>query len=333
MGNKSITDNKERIIIYLLLVCLIVLTVISLCFGRYKISIFELSRLILKKENLSKQVPIIFYNIRLPRILLAILVGAALASAGSVYQTAFRNFMASPDILGASSGAAFGASLAIILKLSENYIILCAFTFSVISVFLAFFVSENARGKRLVNLILSGMMVSSLFSAGTSYIKLIANPNTELSEITFWLMGSLSAAKKEQVYFAFIIMSISYLPLYLLRWRINILSFEDSEAKVLGINSKLLRIFSLAFSTLLIATAVSVSGIISWIGLIVPHFARKMVGNNLRFLLPASTVLGSIFLLIVDDISRNLLKTELPIGILTALVGAPFFMYLFTRKD
>lgn len=325
--------KKESLFNFILFLVLVFIFLLSLSFGRYKIEILDILKLIFKKEVLDQRVSLVFYHIRLPRVILAVLVGMALASAGSVYQSAFRNSMASPDILGASQGAAFGASLAIILDLSSFFIIAFAFLFSIFSVLIAFFIAKRARGKKVINLILAGMMVSSLFGAGVSYIKLISNPNTQLAEISFWLMGSLSATKKEQVYFAFSIMALSYIPLFLLRWHINVLALDDKEAKIIGVNIRVLRLISLFLATLLIATAVSVSGIISWIGLIIPHFARKMVGNNLEHLFLASSILGAIFLLLVDNISRNLLKTEIPIGILTALVGSPFFLYLFSRKE
>lgn len=332
-GNKGAVRK-----IALLALVLLVLLFCSVLLGRYAIAAGDLFRLLfggsaLRESAQGKKAALVLYNIRLPRVLLACLVGAGLSTSGAVYQTAFRNHMASPDILGASAGAAFGASLAIVLGMSARMIVVFAFVSSIGSVLLAFWLSEHAKGKKVLNLILAGMMASSLCTAGTSYMKIIAEPGTQLQEITFWLMGSLSGASRGQLGFAALVLLLSYTPLFLLRWRMNALSMEDSEAHILGVNAGRLRLFSLALATFLVAFCVSVSGIISWVGLIVPHFARKWVGNNMRYLLPASTLLGAIFLLLVDDISRNLLKVEIPIGILTALIGVPFFMYLFVKKE
>ena len=175
-------------------------------------------------------------------------------------------------------------------------------------------------------------MVSSLFSAGTSYIKLVADPSNELPAITYWLMGSLSGARLKDVGFAIIPMAIGALPLLLLRWRINILTLGDEEAATLGVNTGVLRLIVILCATFLTASSVAVSGMIGWVGLVIPHLSRKLVGNDCRHLLPSSMLMGAGFLLLVDNISRNLMATEIPIGILTAFIGAPFFIYLMTRR-
>ena len=269
---------------------------------------------------------------RLPRILLACLVGCSLATAGASYQGVFQNPMAAPDILGASSGAAFGAALGILLGMNSAMIVVFAFAASLICVALVIFVGNRAKGKRVVGLILAGIMVSSLFSSGTSYIKLVADPTNELPAITYWLMGSLNGTMPGDVLFAFIPMTLGLLPLLFLRWRINILTLGDSEAQTMGVNVKVLRVVVILCATLVTAAAVSVSGVIGWVGLVIPHLARRLVGNDYRKLLPASMLSGAIFLLLVDDVSRNALATEIPIGILTSLIGAPFFLYLITRN-
>ena len=175
-------------------------------------------------------------------------------------------------------------------------------------------------------------MVSSLFQSGTSFIKLVADPNNQLPQITFWLMGSLSGTRLKDVGFALIPMVIGSAPLLLLRWRINILTLGDEEAATLGVNTGALRLVVILCATFLTAASVAVSGMIGWVGLVIPHLSRKLVGNDCRYLLPASMLMGASFLLLVDDISRNLLTTEIPIGILTAFIGAPFFIYLMTRR-
>ena len=174
-------------------------------------------------------------------------------------------------------------------------------------------------------------MISSLVSSGTSFIKLVADPDDQLPAITYWLMGSLNGTDPGDVKFALIPMAIGTIPLFLLRWRINLLTLGDEEAQTMGINAKRLRVIVIFCSTLITAASVAVSGVIGWVGLVIPHLARRLVGNNYRYLMPASMLLGAIFLLLVDDLSRNLLMTEIPIGILTSFIGAPFFIYLITK--
>ena len=272
-------------------------------------------------------------RIRLPRILLACLVGCCLSTAGAAYQGVFQNPMASPDLLGASNGAAFGAALAILLGASSGMITVSAFFFSMLTVLLVTIVAARAPGKKIVNLILAGVMVSSLFSAGTSYIKLVADPNNQLPAITYWLMGSLSGSTLKSLRFAFIPMALGLIPLLFIRWRLNLLTLGDEEARTMGVHASRLRLVVVLCSTLVTAASVSVSGMIGWVGLVVPHLCRKMVGNDYRRLLPCSMLLGASFMLVVDDVSRNLLAVEIPIGILTAFIGAPFFLYLITRKE
>lgn len=281
----------------------------------------------------TEQMETVVINIRLPRILLACLVGCCLSGAGAAYQSVFQNPMAAPDILGASSGAAFGAALAILCGLSTRLIMLAAFVSGLVTVLVVYLVGQRAPGKRVVNLILAGIMVSSLFSAGTSFIKLVADPTNQLPAITYWLMGSLSGARMDDVSFAILSMAIGLVPLLLLRWRLNILTLGDDEARTMGVHANRLRLIVVLCSTLMTAASVSVSGMIGWVGLVIPHLSRKLVGSDHRYLVPATMLLGASFLLVVDNISRNLLATEIPIGILTAFIGAPFFLYLILRKE
>ena len=269
---------------------------------------------------------------RLPRIALACMVGGGLASAGAAYQGVFRNPMAAPDILGASSGAAFGAALAILLKLSGPGIMLLAFCGSLLTVMLVMFVAGRVRDKQVLGLILSGIMIGSLISSGTSLIKLVADPEDQLPAITYWLMGSLNGASPKDVRFALIPMAAGLIPLFLLRWRINLLTLGDEEARTMGVNARRLRSAVILCATLVTAAAVSVSGVIGWVGLVIPHLTRRKVGNNYRHLIPASTLFGGIFLLMVDNLSRNLFTAEIPIGILTSFIGAPFFLYLIVGE-
>ncbi|MDR2501799.1 MAG: iron ABC transporter permease, partial [Oscillospiraceae bacterium] len=191
---------------------------------------------------------------------------------------------------------------------------------------------RTARGNRLLRIILAGIMISSLCNAATSFIKLVADPNNILPEITYWMMGSLAKNGPKEVALAAIPMILGIIPLLLLRWRINLLTLSDTEARTMGVNAGRVRVAVIVCATLVTAAAVCVSGLIGWVGLVVPHLARRLVGNNYRHLLPVSIVLGAIFLLLVDTVSRNLLAVEIPIGILTAIIGAPFFLWMITRK-
>ena len=317
----------------------LLLFVASCCLGRYPVPLDQIVSILLSGLGLSVEktwsnaMEATVLRIRLPRIALSCLVGCSLSTAGAAYQGIFQNPMASPDLLGASSGAAFGAALAILLGAGMSLVTASAFFFSLLTVALVMLVSLRAPGRRVVSLILGGVMVSSLFSAGTSYIKLVADPGSQLPEITYWLMGSLSGTSAQSIRFACVPMALGLLPLLLLRWRLNLLTLGDDEARALGVHAGRLRLAVVLCSTLITAASVSVSGLIGWVGLVVPHLARKLVGSDYRVLLPCSMLMGAGFLLLVDDMSRSLLQTEIPIGILTAFIGAPFFLYLIMRKE
>ena len=317
---------------------LLALFMLSFVLGRYDVPLAEVARVLLSRilpmeKTWSSSMEAVVLQIRLPRILLAMLVGAGLSLAGAAYQSVFGNPMAAPDILGASSGACFGAALAILLGLGKGGVTASAFAFSMLTVLLVFLVGRRTRGARAVGILLAGVMVSSLFSSGTSYLKLVADPGNELPAITYWLMGSLASARLGDVAFALIPMALGALPLLLMRWQINLLTLGEDEAASMGVNTSLLRALVILCATLLTASSVAASGMIGWVGLVIPHLCRRMTGSDCRRLLPASMVMGAGFLLLVDNVSRNLAATEVPIGILTAFVGAPFFIYLMTRKE
>lgn len=331
-------SQKARRTLLLLACCLIAVFLASFTLGRYGVPLSQVVRILLSRvfpitPSWTPEMETVVINIRLPRILMACMVGCCLSAAGAAYQGVFQNPMASPDILGASSGAAFGAALAILLGAASRMVTASAFVSGMVTVCAVFLIAERAPGVRVVNLILAGIMVSSLFTAGTSYIKLVADPTNQLPEITYWLMGSLSGAKLKDVAFAAIPMAIGCVPLLLIRWQINLLTLGDDEAHTLGVNTNLLRFVVIVCATLITAASIAVSGMIGWVGLVIPHLCRKLVGSNYRYLLPASMLAGATFLLLVDDVSRNLLAVEIPIGILTAFIGAPFFIYLITKKE
>ncbi len=310
----------------------------SFSIGRYGVPVSEVVRIFLSRifpmeQTWTAEMQTVVLNIRLPRILIACLVGCSLSAAGASYQGVFQNPMASPDILGASSGAAFGAALAILLGGSSRMITLAAFASSLITVMAVYLIAQRAPGLKVVNLILGGIMVGSLFTAGTSYIKLVADPTNQLPAITYWMMGSLSGSKLKDVIFVAVPVALGLVPLFCVRWQVNVLTLGDEEARTLGVNTNLLRLVVILCATLVTAASVSVSGMIGWVGLVIPHLCRKLAGSNYRYLLPASMIAGAAFLLLVDDISRNLLAVEIPIGILTAFIGAPFFIYLISKRE
>ncbi len=343
--NKVIQPKRARtshLIMICLAIGLIVAFFASFFLGRYPITAKEVFGIFYSHTFLNDFWPIesfwtttqnaITINVRLPRIILAVLIGCCLSTAGATYQGIFRNPMASPDILGATNGAAFGAALAILRGGNKLVVTLSAFIFSLLTVIIVNLVASKAKGSKILGLVLSGIMVSSLFSAFTSYIKLVADPYDVLPTITYWLMGSLSGTMLRDIGIAFIPMVIGLIPIFILRWRINVLSMGDEEARTMGINAARVRIILILASTLITAASVSVSGVIGWVGLVVPHLARRLVGNNYKYLIPTSMLFGALFMLIVDNVSRNLWTTEIPIGILTAFIGAPFFLYLIMRR-
>lgn len=332
------SDHKKRMIILILLIVLFAAIIISFYIGQYPIPIRELFGIIASRfapvtQFWTDQMETVFFNIRLPRVILACLVGCCLSAAGAAYQGVFNNPMASPETLGASNGAGFGAALAIILRGSGQMVNVSAFIFSLLSVGLAYFISTKVKGNKVTGLVLAGIMISNLANSGISYMKLIADPNNQLPAITFWLMGSLAGVKKTDVVFTIIPMLIGLIPLLLMRWRINILTMGDEEAKSMGISPKRTRMVVIICSTLITAAAVSITGVIGWVGLVIPHLARRIVGNNYKYLLPFSMIAGAIFLLIVDNVARTIWTIDAPLGILTAVIGAPFFIYLLTRRS
>ncbi len=327
-------------VMFLILVLLLLLAMLlSFLLGRYPVPPKELFGIFINRLGFnieqfwSDTQEVAVFNIRFPRILMAVLVGACLSAAGAAYQGVFQNPMAAPDVLGASAGAGFGAALAIYFGLSGTFITLSAFAMSLLTVALVFFISKRTKGEKVMGMVLAGIIVSSLFQSGTSFIKLVADPTNKLPAITYWLMGSLVGATNKEIKMIILPMIIGILPLILLRWRLNVLTMGDDEAKALGVNPGKLRIVTVISATLVTAAAVSVSGMIGWVGLVIPHVIRRVVGSDYRFLMPASIVGGGLFLLLVDDFSRNIASTEIPIGILTSVIGAPFFLLLITRRE
>ncbi|MCQ2418572.1 MAG: iron ABC transporter permease [Clostridia bacterium] len=323
--------NLRFLILALLFLAALFFSVLA---GRFSLSSRQLFRLLASRvfpirKTWSNAAENVVFGIRLPRVMKAAVIGAALSVAGVSYQGMFRNPLVSPDLLGASTGAGFGAALAILLGAGSVMISATAFFFGLLSVLVAYLVSRASRVGETLSMILAGMIVSALFSAGTSYLKLIADTERKLPEITYWLMGSLSSLRqREELMFLLIPFVLGSVPLFVLRWRINLLTLPDSEAKTMGVNTKALRLIVVVCATLLTSASVAVSGLIGWVGLVVPHMSRMLFGYDYRRLLPATALFGATFLVLVDDISRLASTAEIPIGILTAVVGAPLFLYL-----
>ena len=342
MNHTSLPDLEKRKLkgstwIIILASLLVLFIFLSFLIGRYPVPFGDLIGIIFGRffgigQYWTETQEIAVLNIRLPRILMAVLVGCCLSAAGAAYQGVFQNPMAAPDILGASAGAGFGAALGIFINLNSVGITISAFLASLITVTLVMLVSKHAKGERVLGLVLAGIMISSLFQAGTSFIKLVADPNNKLPAITYWLMGSLVGATNKELKFVIWPMLVGLIPLILLRWRMNIITMGDDEARSMGVDANKVRSAVIISATLITAASVSVSGMIGWVGLVIPHMMRRLVGSDYRYLMPASMLGGGLFLLIVDNFSRNLSSTEIPIGILTAFIGAPFFLLLITRR-
>lgn len=328
--------SKKNKILIMFLVLITVFTV-SFGIGKYSINPITvvkvlLSQFITLEKIRDDNVYTVIYQIRMPRILAALLIGSALSVAGCVYQGLFKNNMVSPEVLGASNGAGFGAALGIFFSIGYAKTTLLSFIVGLFAVSLAYFISEKSRADKTFSMILSGIMVGSLFSAMISYLKLIADTDNTLPAITYWLMGSLASIKMSDTLFVSIPIILSMIPLLLIRWRINILTMGEEEASTLGINVKILKVIIIVTATLMTSASVSVSGIIGWVGLVIPHFARMIVGYDYRYLLISSAILGSTFLIFVDNFARNIATSEVPLGILTSFIGAPMFLYLIYKS-
>ena len=277
----------------------------------------------------------IVLNVRLPRVAAAAMIGGALAISGAAYQGLFRNPMVSPDILGASTGASFGAALALLLSLGSLPVRAAAFAGGLAAVFITYTAARSiGRGSsQVLLLVLCGMIVSALFQAFVSTIKYTADPDSKLPEITYWLMGSIAKVTWSDLRLFAIPFILGVVPLLAMRWRLNILAFGDEEAESLGINAAALRLVSIVCATLLTASCMAVSGVIGWVGLIMPHVVRFIAGPDNRIVVPLSVILGGAFLIAVDTACRTVISSEIPLGILTSIIGAPLFFLVLLRTQ
>ncbi len=322
----------------LIVVCLCMLaafSVVSAGIGRYPVSPAAILSWMATGRSVDANVPFILLNIRLPRLIAAITAGGALALSGAAYQGLFRNPMVSPDILGVSSGSGFGAALGILLSLPVAGVQIMSFTGGITAVLVAMAVSRSiGRGHdSVLVLVLSGIVISSLFGALLSMLKYVADPLDKLPAITYWLMGSLADIRMSELSIVIPLVITGAVPLMLISWRLNVLSFGEDEARSLGLNTGLMRGVVIVCATLVSASIISLSGIIGWVGLVVPHIARFVAGPNHRILFPVSFLFGAMFLLVVDTLARSAASVEIPIGIITAVAGAPFFIYVMKKSS
>ena len=297
--------------------------------GRYPVTLSELFS-VLSGQPVATNVETVVLQVRGPRVLAALLIGAALAAAGTAYQGMFRNPLVSPDILGVSTGAALGAVLAIFLSFNVFLTQLLAFAGGLAAVGLVYGVGSRLRGHDpLLALVLTGVVIGTLLGSAIALLKYLADPYNQLPAITFWLLGSLASIAPKDLLVAAPLALAGLVPMLLLRWRMNLLALPDDEARALGVDTRRLRTLVVACATLMTASVVAISGIIGWVGLLIPHAARLVVGPDFGRLLPLAMLMGAAFMLAVDTLCRTLASIEVPPGVLTALIGTPFFLWLF----
>lgn len=318
---------------------LIVGLLLAFTIGRYPVSLAEFANVLLAKlsghrPDVPAAVESVILQVRGPRVLAAALVGAALAVAGTAFQGLFRNPLVSPDILGASSGAALGAVIGIFFSLGVLAIQVFAFLGGLLAVGAVYMIGSAVRSRDpILVLVLTGVVVGALLGAGVGLVKYLADPYNQLPAMTFWLLGSLSAANVSDLLPLFGPVAVGTAVLVALRWRMNVMSLPEEEARSLGVATGPLRIAIVAAATLTTSASVATAGIIGWVGLVVPHLARSLVGPDFARLLPTAAILGGGYLLVIDTLARTTAEVEIPLGILTAVVGTPFFIWLLTSMQ
>lgn len=336
--NKQSRRIPEEITVGLIMILPVVFFIISLMLGRYPISANDVVKVLLSPiiPRLADGIPDIarqlVLQIRAPRILAALLIGASFGATGTAFQAIFKNPLVDSNILGVTSGAGFGAAIAILWMGSAWQVQLSAFVFGLIAVFLSFFGSRLYKTTPLLVLTLMGILIGSLFNSLTSMLKYVADPLDTLPAITFWLLGSLTNITWQRMPALIILTSVGIVFLWLVRWRLNILSLGDEEAKTLGVDPVRMKIMIILFATLMTAVAVSVSGVIGWVGLVIPHAGRMIIGPDHKRLLPVSVGLGAAFMILIDNVARTLLPGEIPLGVLTGLIGVPLLIVLLRRN-
>lgn len=311
----------------------LVLALLCLGFGRYQISVEETLRILAAgpQPNAADAAVSVIWHIRLPRILLALAVGAGLAVSGAAFQGLFTNPLATPDTLGVAAGASFGAVLGILLEQNMVIVQLMALAFGLIAVALTCNISRIRGQSSIIMVVLAGMVIAALFQALVSLVKYAADPQDTLPAITYWLMGSLNGTTYKSFLLGLPFIMIGIVVIFLLRWRLNIMTLSEDEAKAMGVNVKRIRMVIITAATLVTASCVSMCGQVGWVGLLIPHVARMLYGSNNRSVIPVSISLGACFMVIIDTFARSAAAAEIPISILTAIIGAPFFISLLRK--
>ena len=310
--------------------------IVSLCVGRFPLSPEEVLKAIIQSTfsvdcGMGADAVAIVARNRLPRIVAGALVGAALAASGCAFQGLFQNPLVSQGVLGVSSGAGLGAALSILIFSGTSFAPVFAFIFALLAVWLSFMVARMCGEVTTLMLVLGGTIISSIFSAMLSFLKYVADPYNELASIVFWNMGSLASVDSRLFPFSASVLVIGMVILLLSAWVLNVLSMGDQEAKSMGLPVSAARILIVSGATLATAGAVSISGTIGWVGLVIPHICRFMIGSDNRKLIPYSMILGAAFMMLIDMLCRTITGSEIPLGILTSLIGGPFFVYLLRR--
>lgn len=324
-------DRKYRVCMITGCIAALFLALIALCLGQYTIALQDVIKVLTLQEVDLVNAETVIFNIRIPRILVSLIVGSGLATAGASFQALFSNPLATPDTLGCANGASFGAALGILLGLNALGIQISALIFGILAVVLVFVFTRYRHANQIMMIILGGMVVSSLFSALVSLIKYVADPNDVLPVITFWLMGSFSNSTVRSLYTGVPMIILGMMILYLMRYRMNALSLKEEEAASLGINVRKNRMIVIVASSLITASVVSMCGVVGWVGLLIPHISRMLFGNNHTKVIPGCIVFGALFMLIIDTIARCMYQAEIPVSILTAIIGAPVFLLLLRK--
>jgi iron complex transport system permease protein len=326
--------NRRFKLSLILFIIPVIALLLALCQGRYGLSPLEVFNALLSPFGVDADPSAILtvMNVRLPRALLALIIGAGLSVAGCCLQSVFSNPLASPDTLGVSSGAAFGAALGILLSNSIIVIQGSSLFFGLAAIVITWLISKVRERSNILMIVLAGVITSAFFSALVSCVKSVADPQSKLPEITFWLMGSLSGSSYSDLRLAAVLIIIPIFLLFLLRWRLNILVLPEEEITSLGMNARMIRWTVILLSTLIIAAGVSLCGQIGWVGLVIPHIARALTGSDHRVTIPAAMSIGATYLLIIDTLCRSLINAEIPLSILTAIIGLPIFAWIFFRK-
>ena len=329
------TKEKRKMLLVSLisLSVLIVVFFLALLMGRYSVSPEAFWTVITGGDPANAIDKSVILTLRLPRTIVALLVGVALSLSGLVYQETFQNKLVSPDFLGVSTGAGFGATIAIVLGCTGLMISFTAFLFGILTMLITVFIAKMFRSQSQTTLLLSGIIVGGFMSAGISFIKFMADTDKQLGEIVYWLLGTFSKATMKDVWILLPIVAVCALVLYLIRWRINIVALGRSEATTLGLNYTFYRGLIIVISTLLTAAAVAYSGIVGWIGLIIPHLVRLLVGRDSKKTIPLTIMFGATFTIVCDIISRSFTASEIPLSAVTGFLGTPIFIaILYVRR-